>query len=204
MKQSERTQQTKERIFAAATEEFGTYGYAASSLNNICAKYNIAKGLVYHNFSNKDTLYLSCVSRCFCAVTEYVKQESAGMDVEVYLRLRYRFFSEHPLYARIFFEAILQPPEKLKEQISALRRDIDTLNREVYHATLQKLTLRNGVSEARALAYFELMQEMFNGYFSSSAYASSDFSIVVTQHEQRLSEMLDLMLYGIATEGERT
>lgn len=202
MKQSERTEQTKERIIAAATEEFGTCGYGMSSLNNICAKHDIAKGLIYHNFKDKDTLYLSCTGRCFSAIMEYLKKQKTDIDVEAYMRLRYRFFSEHPLYARIFFEAILQPPAKLKEEISGQRQDFDALNRDIYRAALQKLTLRGGVSEAQALSYFEIMQEMFNGYFSSSAYAGSDFSAVVSEHEERLNQMLDLMLYGIAKEGD--
>lgn len=201
MKQSERTEQTKEKIIAAATEEFGTYGYDASSLNNICEKHGISKGLIYHNFKNKDMLYLSCVCRCFSAVTEYLKKQKTDADLEAYMSLRYHFFSEHPLYARIFFEAILQPPAKLKEKIREQRQEFDALNREIYRSALQKLTLRSGVSEALALSYFEIMQEMFNGYFSSSAYAGSDFSVVIAEHEERLNQMLDLMVYGIAKEG---
>lgn len=202
MKQDERTRQTKEKIITAATEEFGTCGYSASSLNHICGKHDIAKGLIYHNFKDKDVLYLSCVSRCFAAVTEYLKTQQ-GVSLETYMSLRYRFFSEHLLYARIFFEAILQPPAKLKEKINELRQEFDILNREIYRLALQKLTLRDGVSETQALSYFEIVQGMFNGYFSNSAYTGSDFSEVVTEHEERLKQMLDFMLYGIAKEGEQ-
>lgn len=202
MKQSERTEQTKEKIMSAAVEEFGTHGYGVSSLNNICGKHDIAKGLIYHNFKDKDALYLACVSRCFSEVVAYLSDQMEMIDLETYMGRRYRFFSEHPLYARIFFEAVLQPPASLKEKIRECRLEFDALNREIYRKALQKLTLRSGVSELQALTYFELMQEMFNGYFSSSAYSGSDFSVVVARHEERLNEMLDLMLYGIAKEGE--
>lgn len=201
MKQSERTKLTKEKIITAATTEFGTYGYEASSLNNICSKYDIAKGLIYHNFNDKDTLYLACISRCFSAVIAYLKEQKTVVDLETYMSLRYRFFLEHPLYARIFFEAILQPPAKLKEKINEQRWEFDELNRQIYRSLLQKLTLRRGVSEAQAFSYFELMQEMFNGYYSSSAYAGADLSVVAAEHEKKLHQMLNLMLYGIAKEG---
>lgn len=201
MKQSERTEQTKEKIIAAAIEEFGTHGYVASSLNSICSKHDIAKGLIYHNFKDKDTLYLACTDRCFSVVTAYFEESNTHLSLELYLNLRYRFFSENPLYARIFFEAILQPPAMLKESIRVQRRNFDALNREIYRSALQKMTLRNGISEAQALSYFEIMQEMFNGYFSSSAYAGYDFSVVVTEHEEKLNQMLDFMLYGIVKEG---
>lgn len=203
MKQSERTELTKEKIMTAATMEFGTYGYSASSLNHICSKHDIAKGLIYHNFKDKDTLYLACVSRCFSEVTTYINEQKTNIDLETYMSLRYGFFSQHPLYARIFFEAILQPPMKLKEKIREQRLGFDELNRQICHSALEKLTLRQGVSEAQALSYFELMQEMFNGYYSSSAYAGADLSVVASEHEKRLHQMLDLMLYGIAKEGDR-
>lgn len=201
MKQSERTEQTKEKIIAAATEEFGTQGYAASSLNHICSNWDIPKGLIYHNFKDKDTLYLVCMNRCFSAVTAFLEQQKSNINLKTYVSLRYRFFAEHPLYARIFFEALLQPSAKLQERISEQRRSFDALNLEIYCAALQKLSLRSGVSEAQALEYFEIMQEMFNGYFSSSAYASSEFSELVIEHEKKLDQMLDLMLFGIAKEG---
>ena len=57
MKKEEKTKQTCEKIVHAATIEFGSRSYDAVSLNAICGKYQIAKGLIYHNFKNKDELY---------------------------------------------------------------------------------------------------------------------------------------------------
>ena len=56
MKKEEKTKQTCEKIVHAATIEFGSRSYDAVSLNAICGKYQIAKGLIYHNFKNKDTV----------------------------------------------------------------------------------------------------------------------------------------------------
>ena len=52
MKKEEKTKQTCEKIVHAATIEFGSRSYDAVSLNAICGKYQIAKGLIYHNFKN--------------------------------------------------------------------------------------------------------------------------------------------------------
>ena len=60
MNQSEKTELTVLRIMQAALEEFGTGGYAAGTMNNIC-KRGINKGLIYHNFKDKDELYLACL-----------------------------------------------------------------------------------------------------------------------------------------------
>ena len=73
MRKETKTERTKERILAAAMDEFGSKGYAASSLNNICNA-GISKGLLYHNFKSKDDLFLACVRRCFNTLSEYLKE----------------------------------------------------------------------------------------------------------------------------------
>lgn len=60
MKRAEKTELTVSRILEAALEEFGANGYAGGTVNNIC-KRGINKGLIYHNFKDKDELYLVCL-----------------------------------------------------------------------------------------------------------------------------------------------
>ena len=63
------------------------------------------------------------------------------------------------------------------------------------------MKLRRGVTEEDAMEYYGIMQEMFNGYFSSPAYTGKDFETIITDHEERLVKMLDFMLYGIVERG---
>ncbi len=198
MTQEEKTYRTQERILKAAIEEFGTKGYTAATISDICSKHNIAKGLLYHNFASKEELYLACVSHCFDEVMAYLQEHNREFELQCYMENRFRFFSTFPLYARIFFEAVLQPPENLKSEIEERKKKFDEYNRSVYRHALANLTLRKGVTEKDALEYYEIMQEMFNGYFSSSAYAGKDLQFLSCEHENRLAKILDLMLYGIA------
>ena len=197
MKKEEKTELTKEKIINAAILEFGTKGYDGSSLNNI-SNTGISKGLIYHNFKNKDEVYLACVERCFSSLKTYLQGQAADIDLQQYMDLRFHFFSENELYARIFFEAVLQPPKKLSERIKELKKDFDGLNMQIYCSTLSTVKLRDGVKESEALQYFEIVQKMFNGYFSSPAYSDTTFTNVIADHEIMLSKLLDYMLYGIA------
>ncbi len=197
MKKEDKTERTKERILKAAMVEFGKYGYAGASLNNIC-KTGISKGLLYHNFENKDAVYLACVEHCFCQLTQYLAQQNIGADIRRYMNCRLQFFRENESEARLFFEAVLQPPARLGRQINELRKDFDALNRELYLKTLASVSLRQGVTQEDALNYFTLMQNMFNGYFSSPVYRGMPMSEVMTAHEAGLEKLLDFMLYGIA------
>ena len=87
MKKAIKTELTREKILSAALKEFGTNGYAGSSLNNICNT-GIAKGLLYHNYASKDALYLACVKHCFQSLTEYLQAADIGTDPHHYARVR--------------------------------------------------------------------------------------------------------------------
>lgn len=186
----------------AAMQEFGEKGYELSTVNAICKEYNISKGLLYHNFQGKDELYLICVEKCFTEMTEYLKNLDIQDDLCVYMESRLQFFSENPYYTRLFFEAVLQPPVKLREKIAKIKKPFNLLNKNVYRNVVAKMRLRDGITERQAVEYYEVMQDMFNGYFSTQVFQRSSFDAVVHEHEKHLVKILDYMLYGIAKKGE--
>lgn len=202
MKQQEKTQRTQERILAAALVEFGEKGFEAASINVICAESQVPKGLLYHNFKSKDALYLQCVKLCYNEMTEYLGSQeltchNAQEDTKILLMLRQRFFSDHPYHANLFFRTILQPPKHLLPQLKEARRDYDSFCIAHYRNTLASFSLRDGVTEEMALEYFTIFMEMFNGYFQSRADQGSDYKDLMKAHEEKLFEILDMMLYGI-------
>lgn len=62
MKRIEKTKLTISKILEAAMKEFGMNGYTGGTVNNIC-KHGINKGLIYHNFKDKDDLYPTYLDR---------------------------------------------------------------------------------------------------------------------------------------------
>ena len=166
MKKSDKTQITIARIVEAAIKEFGENGCAGGTMNHIC-RAGVNKGLVYHNFAGKETLYLTCVQHSCNHLTEYIEQHGGTAGLQQYLSARMAFFQAFPNEAHIFFEALLNPPVQLSEQITEAIKDFNLLNERIYQATLERLALRSGISAGDALSYFHLMQTMVNGYFSS-------------------------------------
>lgn len=197
MKKEEKTERTKKRILAAAIQEFGIHGYEGAKLNAICES-GIPKGLLYHNFKNKDALYLACVEDCFKKFTGYLRDADIGNDLEKYMRTRMAFFRENKPEARIFFDAVLQPPEKLYGQICVLKAEFDALNKELYSRILDTISLRREITYEEAEDYFIMMQEMFNHFFSGQSCRELSFADKIEIHERNLPKILDFMLYGIA------
>lgn len=203
MKQKEKTQKTKERILAAAFAEFGSKSYDTASINSICEAGQIPKGLLYHNFKGKEELYLLCVKTCYEEMTAALNaQPVAHLDarerLQRFLMARQAFFQAHPHHANIFFNAVLQPPQHLAQELAQLRSGFDACCRQCYLALLDSLTLREGITSALALEYFSAASEMFNGYFQKKAAQGGSYRDLIEDHEGRLPAIFDIMLYGIA------
>ena len=197
MRKEEKTELTKKKILAAALQEFGTNGYRGASLNTICES-GIPKGLLYHNFKNKDALYLACVKLCFQSLTKCLKEADIGNDLEKYMRVRMEFFEKNKMEARIFFDAVLQPPEALSSEIAELKKEFDEINKKLYREILDSIQLRDGITYDDAMKYFIMLQDMFNHSFSSQNCQNVSLTAKMEIHERDVPKILDFMLYGIA------
>ena len=59
MRQSDKKEQTRGRVLAAAQVVFSRHGYHEATLREIAAAAGVSKGAVYYNFSSKDELFLA-------------------------------------------------------------------------------------------------------------------------------------------------
>ncbi len=205
MKQEEKSKRSFEKILRCAIKEFANKPFEEASINAICSENQISKGLLYHNFKSKDELYLRCVQESFTQFTQYLQSADYSnpdfrQNMQTMLAKRHEFFIQYPLLGNLFFQTILQPPKHLLGQIRALRHDFDAFHAARHQELLGQITLRDGVTPQMAMEYFSVYQEMFNAYFQTKAYENSDFHALVQDHEARLTNLLDIMLYGIAKE----
>ena len=75
MNQKERNELSRARILVHASAEFAEHGYHGASVNRICEKGKISKGLMYHYYKDRDDLYLACVKQCFSEITKFILKE---------------------------------------------------------------------------------------------------------------------------------
>ncbi|MCI5773977.1 MAG: TetR/AcrR family transcriptional regulator [Erysipelotrichaceae bacterium] len=204
MKKQEKTLETKRRIMAGALKEFGTNSYESSSINAICQDNHISKGLMYHNFKNKDELYLACVKASYDELLAYLQQKMAGVsqvELETFISYRQQFFEANPNYANIFFAALLQPPVHLAVMIKELRKPFDDYCMTYFRSCLRSLPLKKDLNEDIVLDYLVIFQEAFNRYFYQHLSDDKDHKQVIMDHETYLLKIVDIMLYGIVEKG---
>lgn len=200
MKREEKNQQTRRRIMDSALAEFSAQGYGASSVNAICSAQGVSKGIIYHYFHTKDELFLACVEECFDLLTEYLEEKMKSENgnvteqLERYFTARTDFFAEHPVYQRIFCEAVITPPYALKEEIKERRRSFDLLNIQILERALAPVSLRSQISKEEVIETFRQFQDFIN-----ANYQVDDFEI----HEKKCRKALNILLYGVIEKKER-
>ena len=58
--------------------------FDGATVNQICQKHGISKGLIYHNFESKEKLYLRCVEKASDEFISYMSQREFGTDFKLY------------------------------------------------------------------------------------------------------------------------
>jgi AcrR family transcriptional regulator len=203
MKREEKNQMTRRRILDSALSEFSAKGYGASSINTICAAQDLSKGIVYHYFETKDALFLACVEECFQRLTDYLRgkmQDRDGRegDMEDYFAFRTGFFHAHPVYRRIFCEAVIAPPAHLREEIRERKRDFDQLNMQILERLLAPFALRPGISREEVIDIFRQFQDFINVRWQTEDAGAGAFE----SREAACRRSLQILLYGVTERRE--
>ena len=167
MKQQERQKKSKEKILQAAITEFSASGYDKVTMENICTRHGISKGMMYHYYSGKDDLFLLCVQNMYQMMQQYLEENMAELEkkdalhaLKEFWMLRESFFGEHPPFKNIFENALLRTPPHLFEKIEEIRGPIEALNRQFLHRTIGKIELRENLKENVSI-YLEAMESVF-------------------------------------------
>lgn len=203
MKQEEKSRLARQRILTAAMEEFSENSYENASLNVICAKHSISKGMLYHYFKDKKELYLLCVKECFDALTACLREAAEPLSgppeqrLKRYFDARLLFFAENPLYQGIFTNAALMPPSSLHDEIAACRNGFDALNLSILTGLLSGQKLRQGLTVTVIVEDFKLYMDFFNTRFTIMSEGEKPTKDLLCRHEEMCRRQLEILLHGV-------
>ncbi|MGI5989901.1 MAG: TetR/AcrR family transcriptional regulator [Lachnospiraceae bacterium] len=204
MKQEERTLRTKEKIITAAIHVFGSKGYDAGSIGDICRLGGINRGLLYHNYESKEELYLTCLAKS-CEKLRQRFEDSGAAEAQApsemarqYLGARSAFVRDCPEMSRIVFEGMVNPPADIRDSVKKAMEPLEQWNRSFCETLLSRVPLRPGISLEQAMDYISMVQYAFNSSFTLPGEAEEQ----LMEHESRLRKLLDCVFFGIAKQEE--
>ncbi|MFG6101270.1 TetR/AcrR family transcriptional regulator [Leptothoe sp. EHU-05/26/07-4] len=118
---SQKKAETSARLLAAARKSFFELGYAATSMDKLCASAGVTRGALYHNFGGKDGLFEAVVQEINDEMVERLLAmagDDASLDTFVRVCRSYLTFVLDPEIQRIVFQ---DAPAVLGQRL----RDID-------------------------------------------------------------------------------
>ena len=203
MKREEKNAQTRQRIIDAAMEEFSQKGFEGASLNVVCAKNGLSKGIIYHYFQDKDELYLLCVGLCFDELAEGLREAAEGLRgtaeerLQAYFGARNRLFAENPQLLGLFAGASFDPPEHLAAEIAARRMPFDGQNIAVLTQLLACEPMREGFTAEEVAQDLRLYMDGFNLCFRADFRSGRPLEALLAEHEARCRRLIDILLHGV-------
>ena len=104
------------------------------------------------------------------------------------------FFTEYPIYQRIFCEVMITPPTHLETKIQECRKNFDQLNIQILDKLLAPLSLRPPITKGEVIETFRQFQDFIN-----IKYPVTEFEA----HEQSCKRALNILLYGVIDRREQ-
>lgn len=132
------------QILQIASEEFGTQGFAATSVAEVAARAGISKPLIYNYFGSKDGLYEACLDRGGALLADEIERIARGDTVGIERGLRtldgmFALLEGQRYLWRLFFDTTAPRTGSIARAKASYADRIDKLARE-------------GVAELMALA----------------------------------------------------
>lgn len=128
----------REAVLRTAARFFNEKGFHATSLGDVAAALNVTKPTIYHYFVNKDEILFECTRRGLDAIIE-ASRRSAGQGGTAAERLRRMLKAYATVMMDDYGICVARTQDHLlaegsRKQFRALKREIDTLIRQVIAA----------------------------------------------------------------------
>lgn len=208
MKRDEKNAQTRQRIIGAAMKEFSECGYEDASMNHVKDSGGLSKGILYHYFTDKDDLYLTCVQSAFSFLTEYLRSNlsfrgaSLQEDLQDYFSCRIRFYREHPRQASMIARVLFRPPRHLAARLKEIRQEYDAYTVSLLRKLLEGKKLRKPYDLDAVTEDFRTYMDLF---WAFSVFSSEDLGGIedrLEAYESQCARWLDIFLYGVLEKKE--
>jgi AcrR family transcriptional regulator len=94
-------ERTRRAILEAATVEFVSNGFAGASVNEIAARANVNKRMLYHYFGKKEELYIAVLERTYIALrTAQTQLKLSDMPpataIETFILFTWNYYLQYP------------------------------------------------------------------------------------------------------------
>lgn len=194
----------KKKILQAGLEEFAERGYELASTNRVIHKAEVSKGLLFHHFNNKKTLFFGIVEQCIEFFFSYLDCQADTMSMDPLNRLRdlhlvkMKLFIEEPLIYQLSVYLFVERSEEIREEIQAIEIRFKERYFAYYLEKLDFTLIRGDIPRERSLILlFESVEALTRSYVEQFKYNDDKGLDLPDKLYADLDEYLGLLKFGL-------
>lgn len=206
MKRKRNREDSMARILAAGVEVFAEHGPEAATVDDICARAELNKRMIYHYYGSKEGLYEKVIQEVY---RQFLSLEvslgsmllPAEELLETLVSAYYRFLNDHPTFVRLISY------ENLNNGRVAERLELAGQKAPVI--TALQLALQKGQTEGRfrpGVDVTQLLLSIFSlcFFYFANRHTMEQFlgksSLDAATMQDRITHVVELLLHGISTD----
>lgn len=194
----------KQRILEACILEFADKGYEKASTNAIIKEAKISKGILFHYFGNKKSLFLYIVEHCLqFLLTEYRKYplEKSGDIFDRIMEfgmLKLKISHANPNISKLIVHAFMNSPMGIRSEIQNKYKKLSNEIMPEIFKDIDFSKFRNGINPEKAqeiiMLFLMSLQEKYNRKYQGREQELLDD---VDKIMEEYKEYIEVLKYGI-------
>lgn len=193
----------KQTILQAALVEFYHKGYEGASTNQITKEAGVSKGILFHYFSDKRTLYLTVVDECLKHY--YHSLTSSPMDlsedlfqaIEQLSQKKMDVFKSDPIRFGFMVKTFLIMPEELKSDLLLKQQQMNEDSIHLLASRIDQSRFREGIDPKQAIEFVLLSLESLITKQMTKRYDEKSTGELEASAALDTKPYLDMLRYGI-------
>ncbi|MGH4140553.1 TetR/AcrR family transcriptional regulator [Clostridium sp.] len=147
----------QERILQAVIKEFADKGFDKASTNDIVKEAGISKGILFHYFQNKKTLFLFVFDYCVKICMDEFNEKVDEKENDIFGKLRQissfklELLYKYPSIFKFLETAIGEGCSEVKSEIEEKKKVLSDSNYSKVFNNIDKTKFRDGVDVSRVI-----------------------------------------------------
>lgn len=197
-------QDKKETILEACIHEFAERGYEKASTNLMIKEAGISKGILFHYFGNKRSLFFYILDYCFQIMMEEYKKYPLTETRDIFQRLselgviKLKIAQDHPHIVKLFMEALVNSPQDMQSEIEKKYIQVSKEYMPTFFADIDYSRFRSGVETSKAIEIIMLFlgalgEKYLKDYKGKEQELFQNYDKIMEEY----NEYMEILKYGM-------
>ncbi|KQL45942.1 TetR family transcriptional regulator [Brevibacillus choshinensis] len=202
--QDEQMETNKRKLLEAALLEFAEKGYEAGSTNQIVQSAGVSKGMLFHYFSTKKTLFLAVVDACvesfFTHLDTHLSERSQDLLERLVQiqRVKLDLFVEQPYMYQMAISTFIDFPAACRDEVKEREEDFNQRYYSLFLDGIDLSMLREQVDVKQSLSFILAAIEAVTQKHVRDNYQAQDKGLEqLTLFHEDITRYCDLIRFGL-------